>query len=1178
MDAIAQLGMRIDAQGVTASWQQLDRMSASSLAAQKATEALTRASALSTAQARDRVAAEIAAYRQTLQTLQGEQQLESARIKAQISEKGRADAINRSAQLARESQAVTKALAQLERDLTVATDASTAAMQRNARAAADLRTGQAASGSAQAQAYQTALNGNLGVNTGTGGPGRAADVQAYGAALDQLRAKFNPLFAASKQYEMALEEIAVAERQGAITEHESAQARESARLGFERVATGANSAGRAFGNTTGSLTQLSFQINDIASGIAMGQSPFTILAQQGGQVFQVWQMNPGIFKDLGGFLSKAINPATLLAGGILAIGGALAYAYSHAIQTEKALEAALVGPGRAAGVTAAQLDGMAQSAAASSDITVGSARSIAEAYASSGALTGKSIGALTALTADYAATTHQSMGDATKNLVQDFGNLSTGIDDLAKRLGGITPAQETNIRNLLASGSAAGAARAAIDAMNPSLAKHNENLTAMDRLWASIERRWSNASAKAGAALNPGIDAELKAAQAILDRLKDAGFDATAIRDQQDIVDKLLAKQRQGQQKATADAAASAANTLATSAKPDLGSLFPMSANLGGDYTDLANLQKRWQAISQNTAAQNALGISADQAAAALAIVNDRVAGYLSPAQAAYKQSQLDIAALYARTPAEKAAVAGRQVALQLAGQSVSIGEKEARIAGAKAAAYAGAAYQLKIQNDQTDAAIQGNINLAKAYALGDAAARESQAQTQARIKGISTGIDELAEARRILALSVSQNVAQTAADFAGQQRLITATKAANDNVASGALAYDRLNDAIQANVKLAELQADRQNAVNLGNKEQIALIDEQIAKLPELVKHQQALADQAARLAALNPNASDIRLIQSLQAGMASGSINRQAGTAALGQVSLVQSNNQLATGLGQGNPFGISGKVAQKAMLSQDAQQEAQQLQNSWDAYQSGAIKSWQDYQDQRVAIQQAASLKMKQDASALGEAQLAMMSTAFGGLADSIGQLTGKSGAAYESIFAISKAFAIAQASLNMQVAISYALATPFPDNLAAWATVAADGAQIISSIASIVAPGLASGAVGIQRQGGNSGDTAFAFLTPGESVMNVRATNDNRNTLAAMNAGAKFDGMGYGGSEVITVAPVFNIDARGAQQGVGAEIKKQLAEVAPAIVSAAVASAKKQSANWVASANKTPRKRA
>src|SRR5690606_21535296 len=36
---------------------------------------------------------------------------------------------------------------------------------------------------------------------------RAADIAAYGAELDRLRAKYNPLFAASKRYEQELNEL-----------------------------------------------------------------------------------------------------------------------------------------------------------------------------------------------------------------------------------------------------------------------------------------------------------------------------------------------------------------------------------------------------------------------------------------------------------------------------------------------------------------------------------------------------------------------------------------------------------------------------------------------------------------------------------------------------------------------------------------------------------------------------------------------------------------------------------------------------------------------------------------------------------------------------------------------------------------------------------------------------------
>lgn len=44
-------------------------------------------------------------------------------------------------------------------------------------------------------------------------------------------------------------------------------------------------------------TQLSFQINDIITGLASGQNPLQILAQQGGQIFQIFQQTPGYMKN-----------------------------------------------------------------------------------------------------------------------------------------------------------------------------------------------------------------------------------------------------------------------------------------------------------------------------------------------------------------------------------------------------------------------------------------------------------------------------------------------------------------------------------------------------------------------------------------------------------------------------------------------------------------------------------------------------------------------------------------------------------------------------------------------------------------------------------------------------------------------------------------------------------------
>lgn len=100
--------------------------------------------------------------------------------------------------------------------------------------------------------------------------------------------------------------------------------------GVARAAPATNRAlaetGRAAGLSSHSLTNLSFQLNDIATGLAMGQSPFMIMAQQGGQVYQILSMSPGGvgggLKTLGQTLVGLITPARLALGALAAIGGA----------------------------------------------------------------------------------------------------------------------------------------------------------------------------------------------------------------------------------------------------------------------------------------------------------------------------------------------------------------------------------------------------------------------------------------------------------------------------------------------------------------------------------------------------------------------------------------------------------------------------------------------------------------------------------------------------------------------------------------------------------------------------------------------------------------------------------------------------------------------------------------
>lgn len=74
-------------------------------------------------------------------------------------------------------------------------------------------------------------------------------------------------------------------------------------------------------------------------------------------------------------------------------------------------------------------------------------------------------------------------------------------------------------------------------------------------------------------------------------------------------------------------------------------------------------------------------------------------------------------------------------------------------------------------------------------------------------------------------------------------------------------------------------------------------------------------------------------------------------------------------------------------------------------------------------------------------------------FGGLAELAATSGGKQTGLYKALFAVSKAFAIADAVVKIQQGIAAAAATPWPANIAAMASVAAATASIVSTIQSV-----------------------------------------------------------------------------------------------------------------------------
>jgi hypothetical protein len=214
---------------------------------------------------------------------------------------------------------------------------STAAANQNVRALQVV-------GSASRAAMQQMANSFAGVRDFDTG-----SLISYGRELDAIRAKYNPLFAAGRQYRETLQDINVALKMGAISEKERSEAIARTKAEFVGQVAGINTASAALRGNANALRAVAIQIPDVIQGITMGQSGFQIFTQQGLQTVQVLGMQPGgiggAFKELSGWVTKFVTPARLAAGGILAIGAAALTAAAQYQSAQRQFQASLFGAG-----------------------------------------------------------------------------------------------------------------------------------------------------------------------------------------------------------------------------------------------------------------------------------------------------------------------------------------------------------------------------------------------------------------------------------------------------------------------------------------------------------------------------------------------------------------------------------------------------------------------------------------------------------------------------------------------------------------------------------------------------------------------------------------------------------------------------------------------------------------
>lgn len=158
---------------------------------------------------------------------------------------------------------------------------------------------------------------------------------------------------------------------------------------------------------------------------------------------------------------------------------------------------------------------------------------------------------------------------------------------------------------------------------------------------------------------------------------------------------------------------------------------------------------------------------------------------------------------------------------------------------------------------------------------------------------------------------------------------------------------------------------------------------------------------------------------------------------------------------------PDAISGAVENPtAQIDIQEQQKLEALAK----YQALDVQNAQLYEDAKTAIQRQAANARQQIAQNEANMQsqaissiIGSVSQGFDGLANLAAGAAGKSSGAYQAMFALSKGFAVAQAALNLQLAISQAMADPtaltLGQKFANYAAIASAGASLLTSIGSI-----------------------------------------------------------------------------------------------------------------------------
>lgn len=505
-------------------------------------------------------------------------------------------------------------------------------------------------------------------------------------ALDRMRRQIDESYRQSRQFEAGQRLLDRALEASRITtvEYERDLALLSARYGASSSASGAaakaaedtassyEAAARANDNfkrsadgstkATGlarhELINLSRQVQDIGVSLASGQSPMTVLIQQGTQVADIFTSSQGSLRGFfGQVLTGAARFATSAAGmatGLLAVGAASAYMAHQYAEGQRAVEISLMGAGRASGFTVDGINRVADAAEKGGRIGRSAARDIASIFAGTGRIDSSLItpGLVDGATKGFGILTGQSQRDAAQGLAQALASPTAGAAELEKRLGSLDDVQRQFIRNSEAAGNRTAAQKALFDAFNPTLQEAATKTNWLAKAWENVSKWAASAGDKIGAAIagNTTLDDRIAKLQQQIGNRQSWGFGADTLQAE---LDPLLRERRANREAQDGRAANARASELSGQGGELLRSIF-------GDEDSLQTLRNQKELLEKifgDSSAMAKLGALAPKVSEGIERLNSSIENFETAAQRAANDNALQIQSINAYTLAQKIAV-----------------------------------------------------------------------------------------------------------------------------------------------------------------------------------------------------------------------------------------------------------------------------------------------------------------------------------------------------------------------------------------------------------------------------------------------------------------------------------------------------------------------------------------